>query len=114
MAVVHRGWIELVGSGGGRLRRLTRGRAPAWAPNGKQLAFVGAHHRLFVIAARGGTPRPVGHIRAVRVDWQPVTGKPPSPCQAPAGSSVAAASPDATITIDPARVSQLSRAILRF
>ena len=64
LAVVHRGWIELIGSGGGRLRRLTRGRAPAWAPNGKQLAFVGRAQRLFVIAARGGRPRPVGHIRA--------------------------------------------------
>jgi hypothetical protein len=45
-------------------------------------------------------PRPVGHIRAVRVDWLPVTGNPPSDCRAPDGSSVLAASPDATITID--------------
>ena len=101
LAVVEGGWIALVSSRGGRLRRLTRGGAPAWAPNGKELAFVGAHHRLFVIAVRGGTPRAVGHIRAVRVDWQPVTGKPsPTPCQAPAGSSVLAATPNATITID--------------
>jgi hypothetical protein len=100
LAVVHRGWIELIASGGGRPRRLTRGRAPAWAPDGKQLAFVGAHDRLFVTAVRGGTPRPVGHIRGVRVDWQPVTGKPPGHCEAPAGSSVLAASPDATVTID--------------
>ena len=64
LAVVRRGWIELVGSSGGRLRRLTRGGAPAWSPNGEQLAFVGAHDRLFVIAARGGKPRPVGQIRA--------------------------------------------------
>ena len=106
LAVVHDGWVELVGSSGGRPRRLTRGRAPAWAPDGKQLAFVGARDRLFVIAARGGRPRPVGHIRAVRVDWQPVTRKPPSPCQAPAGSSLAAASPDAMITIDGAQVGQ--------
>ena len=105
LAVVRRGWIELVGSGGGRLRRLARGRAPAWAPDGKELAFVGAGDRLFVIAAGGGRPRPVGHVRAVRVDWQPA-GRPPSSCQAPAGSSVAAASPDATISIDPAPVSQ--------
>jgi hypothetical protein len=100
LAVVHGGWIELIASGGGRPRRLTRGRAPAWAPDGKQLAFVGAHGRLFVIAVRGGTPRPVRHIRAVRVDWQPVTRKAPSHCQAPASSTVLAASPDATITID--------------
>jgi dipeptidyl aminopeptidase/acylaminoacyl peptidase len=101
LAVVHRGWIELIGSGGGRVWRLTRGRAPAWAPDGKELAFVGADDRLFVIAARGGRPRPVGHIRAERVDWQPVTGQSPSSCQAPAGSSVLAASPDATVTVDP-------------
>ncbi len=106
LAVVHRGWIELVGAGGGRMRRLTRGVAPAWAPNGKELAFVGTRHRLFVITARGGRPRPVGHVRATRVDWQPVTGQPPSACQAPAGSSVVAASPDARVTIDPAPVSQ--------
>jgi hypothetical protein len=106
LAVVHRGWIELLGSGGRRLRRLTRGGAPAWAPSGKQLAFVGAHDRLFTIGVRGGRPRPVGHIRARRVDWQPVTGRPPSACQAPAGSSVLAASPDATVTIDPAAVGQ--------
>jgi hypothetical protein len=100
LAVVHDGWIELVGSHGGRPVRLTRGRAPAWSPDGKQLAFVGAHDRLFVITLRGGTPRPVGHIVAARVDWQPVTGAPPNRCQAPAGSTVLAASPDATVTID--------------
>jgi hypothetical protein len=62
---------------------------------------VGAHHRLFVIALGGGAPRAVGHIRAARVDWQPVTGKPsPSPCQAPAGSRVLAATPNAILTID--------------
>ncbi len=106
LAVVHRGWIELIGAGGGRVRRLTRGAAPAWAPNGKEIAFVGAHHRLFVIAARGGRPRPVGHIHAARVDWQPVTGQPPSGCHAPAGSSVVAASPDATVVIDPGPTGQ--------
>jgi hypothetical protein len=100
LAVVEGGWIALVSSRGGRLRRLTRGGAPAWAPNGKELAFVGAHHRLFVISVPGGTPRAVGHLRAQWVDWQPVTGKPSSPCQAPAGSGVLAATPTATITID--------------
>jgi hypothetical protein len=100
LAVVHDGWIELIGSGGGQVRRLTRGGAPAWAPNGKELAFVGAHDRLFVISAGGGTPRPVGHIRALSVDWQPVTTTSPPICQAPASASVLAASPDATITID--------------
>jgi hypothetical protein len=106
LAVVHRGWIELIGSAGGRMRRLTRGRVPAWAPNGKQLAFVGAHDRLFVISVRGGSLRPVGHIRALRVDWRPVTGTPPPHCQAPAGSSVLATSPDATVTIDEVPLSQ--------
>ena len=105
LAVVHNGWIELIGFRGSRLRWLARGRAPAWAPNGRELAFVGAHQRLFVIASRGGRPRPVGRIHAQSVDWQPVTGKPASWCQAPAGSSVAAVSPDATVTADPPPVS---------
>jgi hypothetical protein len=100
LAVVQRGWIELIGSGGGPVRRLTRGGAPAWAPDGKQLAFVGVDQRLFVISARGGRAQPVGHIRAQSVDWQPVTGKPQPYCQAPAGASVLAGSPDATVTID--------------
>jgi hypothetical protein len=116
LAVVHRGWIELIASGGGRLRRLARGGAPGWAPDGRRLAFVGKDGRLFVIAVRGGAARPVGHIRAVRVDWQPVTGKPPSHCQSPAGSSVLAATPDATITIDraPAIQSPVPGVILGF
>jgi WD40-like Beta Propeller Repeat len=106
LAMVHRSWIELIGSGGGAVRRLIRGRAPAWAPDDKKLAFVGAHDRLYVIAASGGRPRPVGHIHGQRVDWQPVTGQSPSPCQAPTGSSVLAASPDATVTSDPGPLSQ--------
>jgi hypothetical protein len=108
LAVVHGGWIELIGSRGGRARRLTPGRAPAWASDGTELAFVGAHNRLFVTAVQGGRPRPVGHIRATRVDWQPVTGTPPSSCETPAGASILAASADATISIDnPAPASAL-------
>jgi hypothetical protein len=106
LAIVHRGWIDLMASTGGRLRRLIRGSAPSWAPTGKQLAFVGPHHRLFVIAVRGGTPRPVGHILAIRVDWQPIPRKPTRHCQAPAGSRVLVATPDATIVVDPAPVGQ--------
>jgi WD40-like Beta Propeller Repeat len=106
LAVVHRGWIELIGLQGGRVRRLARGHAPAWAPDGKQLAFVGGHDRLFVIAARGGRPRAVGRIRADRVDWQPVTAHPPGRCQAPVDSSVLTTTPDATITIDPGQGNQ--------
>jgi hypothetical protein len=106
LAVVHRGSIELVAPDGGRARRLIQGGAPAWAPDGKELAFVGAHDRLFVIAARGGRPRPVGRIRATRVDWQPLPRQPPSPCEGPAGSRVASASPGATVTIDPGTTMQ--------
>jgi hypothetical protein len=106
LAVVHRGWVELIGADGGRSRQLTRGGAPAWAPDGKELAFVGDQDRLFVIGVRGGRPRPVGDVCARSVDWQPVLRTRPSACESPAGSSVAAASAGATITIDPAPTGQ--------
>jgi hypothetical protein len=101
LAVVHAGWIEIVGLRGDRPRRLVRGSAPAWSPDGRKLAFVGAHGRLFVISARGGKPRPVGKTRAAAVDWQPLTGQTPMACQAPPGSRVVASSPEAVITTRP-------------
>lgn len=103
LAVVHAGWIEIIGLRGGPPRRLVRGGAPAWSPDGRKLAFVDPHGRLFVISARGGKPRPVGKIRAVDVNWQPVTGHISIPCQALPGSSVVASSPEAVITVRPPR-----------
>jgi hypothetical protein len=101
LAVVHAGWIEIIGLRGGQPRRLVRGSAPAWSPDGRKLAFVDSHGRLFVISARGSKPRPVGKIRAAAVDWQPVTGHTSIPCQAPPGSTVLADSPDAVVTTRP-------------
>lgn len=103
LAVVHAGWIEIIGLGGGPARRLVRGDAPAWSPDGRKLAFVDAHHRVFVISARGGRPRRIGKVLAVHVDWQPLTGHTSVPCQAPPGSIVVAASPDAIVTTRPPR-----------
>lgn len=103
LAVVHAGWIEIIGLGGGPGRRLVRGGAPAWSPDGRQLAFVDAHRRLFVISTRGGRPRRIGKVLAVHVDWQPLTGHTSIPCQAPPGSTVVANSPDAVVTTRPPR-----------
>jgi hypothetical protein len=101
LAVVHAGWIEIIGLGGGSARRLVRGGAPAWSPDGRKLAFVDAHRRLFVISARGGRPRRIGRVLAVHVDWQPLTGHTSIPCQAPPGSTVLATSPDGVVTSRP-------------
>jgi WD40-like Beta Propeller Repeat len=101
LAVAHSSWIEIIGLGGGRTRRLVRGGDPVWAPDGRKLAFIGTRGRVFVTSARAGTPRSVGRIRALHLDWQPLTGATSSPCQPPPGSTVLADSPDAVVTARP-------------
>ena len=101
LAVVHAGWIEIMGLRRGQPRRLVRGSAPAWSPDGRELAFIGAHGRVLVISARAGRPRLVGKIRGVDVDWQPLTGGRSIPCQTAPGSMVLADSPDAVVTTRP-------------
>ena len=83
-----------------RVRRLVRGSAPAFSPDGRLLAFVAPDHRLMIVAARGCHPTPtsVGNVQAVSVDWQPQPTGPNPGCVAPPGSRTLASSSDAIVT----------------
>ena len=100
LVLVRNGWITIVNASGGNPRRLVQGDAPAFSPDGHQIAFIAPDHQLEVIPASGGTPRAVGHIRGVAVDWQPIPGHRAQPCRAPAGSKVLARSGQAVVTTD--------------
>ncbi len=102
IAAVQNGWVVIVSVRDHRVRRLARGSAPAFSPDGRWIAFVAANHRLMVVADRGGRarPRPVGHVRAVSVDWQPrPRGRNPG-CVSPPGSKVLASTPAAVVSGD--------------
>jgi WD40-like Beta Propeller Repeat len=53
LAVVHAGSIEVIDLRGRVVRRLARGHAPAWSPDGREIAFVATHNRIAVISGRG-------------------------------------------------------------
>jgi hypothetical protein len=98
LAVMHAGSIEVIDLRGRVVRRLARGHAPAWSPDGRDIAFVATHNRIAVISGRGGTPRLVGAVRGNHVDWQPIPTRPSARCVAPPGSRTVTASADAIIT----------------
>jgi hypothetical protein len=81
-------------------RRLVRGTAPAWSPDGTWIAFFGKRHGLSVVAAAGGSVRHVAPVTGRRVDWQPLPAKPPAPCPTPPGYSVLASSGTALVSVD--------------
>jgi Tol biopolymer transport system component len=83
LAVVHEGSVELIDLNGHVVRVLAQGQAPAYAPDGQRVAYVGAHHYVMVVSARGGQPRRVGAVRGRHVDWQPVTNRPRVVCPEP-------------------------------
>ncbi len=97
----NRGWV-MVARLGHKARRLMRGGAPAWSPDGNSIAFIDKRHDLRIVAASGGHARRVGHFRARSVDWQPVPATPPAACVAPPGSKVIASAPGAVVTSDTA------------
>src|SRR5947207_1364321 len=84
---------------GGSVRRLVRGTAPAWSPDGRWIAFFDARHRLNVIPARGGSVRRVGKVTGRTVDWQPLPAKRRT-CPTPRGSTVIASSGTALVSLD--------------
>jgi hypothetical protein len=92
IALERRGWIVVIGVTRHSLRRVAPGSAPAWSPDGRSIAYIGPYHGLRIVPAAGGRSHPVGHVRGVAVDWQPLPRHPAPGCVAPPGSSVLASS----------------------
>lgn len=97
VAFVRRGWITVLRVSGGAPRRVARGTAPAFSPDGRSIAFVDGRHRIEVISSAGGRARPVGRVRGLAVDWQPLPAH-PAPCVPPPGAKVIARSTEAVVT----------------
>ena len=99
VAFVRRGWITVRRVSGGAARHVVRGMAPAFSPDGRWIAFVDRRHRIDVISSAGGKARPVGRVRGLAVDWQPLPDHPAS-CVPPPGAKVIARSSDAVVTAE--------------
>ena len=97
VAFVRRGWITVRRVSGGASRRVVRGTAPAFSPDGRSIAFVDGRHRIEVISSAGGKAHPVGRVSGLAVDWQPLPAHPAS-CVPPPGAKVIARSSDAVVT----------------
>ena len=104
LALVRRGRVIVVRVGHHSGKRLAGGSAPAFSPDGKFIAFIGAGHRLSVVPSGGGRVRRVGHVRGRYVDWQPIPSQPPAACTAPPGSTTVGTSSTGVITADSAPV----------
>jgi hypothetical protein len=90
LAAVVNGWVVVLDLRGRIVRRLARGSAPAFAPDGSMVAFLSPGGRLETIPADGGHVTPVGDVHATSVDWQPLPRTQPTPCALPAGWQVKA------------------------
>jgi hypothetical protein len=102
IAAQQRGWVVIMRVGDHRVRRLVRGSAPAFSPDGRWIAFVAPDHRLMIVRTAGAHPAPthVGNIRAVSVDWQPQPYRTDPGCRVPPGSRILASSRAAIVTGD--------------
>jgi Tol biopolymer transport system component len=76
---VHAGAIVKTDANGGHLTQVSpRGTSatdPAWAPNGRQIAFQGPDGQLWVMDANGSNAHGLTHLKnstATAPDWQPL------------------------------------------
>ena len=100
VALAHDGWVEVVRASGRGRRRLARGSAPAFSPDGRLVAFIGARQRVEIVSSSGGRAHSAGRLTGQAVDWQPVPRHAPPACVPPAGSRVVASSNQAVVTVD--------------
>ena len=100
LAVADDGWIVVLDVRTHGARRLVRGGAPAFSPDGRWIAYIGPRHRLLVVSAvaRHPRPRPVGKLTGVSVDWQPRPSGANPGCAAPPRSRILASSAAAVVT----------------
>ena len=102
IAVARSGWIVILQVRDHHARRLVRGTAPAFSPDGRLIAYVAPDHRLMLlrVSTRDANPVPVGRVQAVTVDWQPKPAGANPGCAAPPGSRILASSASAVVTAD--------------
>ena len=91
VAAVRGRWIWILSTRTARGRRLVRGSAPAFSPDGRQIAFIASGHRVEVIPTDHGRAHRLGRLTGRAVAWDPApTG--PARCTLPsAGQTIASA-----------------------
>lgn len=77
-----------------------RGGAPAWSPDGRSIAYIGARHQLRIIAVSGGRFRRLRRVTGLAIAWQPVPLVPSFGCAIPPGATVLASSPPSLVIAD--------------
>ena len=81
----------------GSERRLVRGGAPAWSPDGLQIAYIASGGAVEIVAVHGGRSRRVGSVSGTALDWQPLPSSRGRACQRPAHATVLASTPEAVV-----------------
>jgi hypothetical protein len=106
VAFIRAGWVYLLDLAHPRQpRRLVRGTAAAFAPDGRGLAVIGRRFQVELVTPRGGPVRVIRGLRGRSLDWQPRPTKPPPPCALPSPSKLLLSQPGLSLTettgIDP-------------
>ena len=91
------GYVWIVRVADGSERRLVPGGAPAWSPNGRQIAYIAAGGAVEVIAVHGGRPHKVGSVRGTALDWQAIPTSAKRACRPPRGATVLASNREAVV-----------------
>ena len=84
LALARDGYVWIVRVADGSERRLVRGGAPAWSPNGRQIAYHRTGRRGRDHRGPRRAPTPVGAVRGTALDWQPMPGSATRVCRPPA------------------------------